>query len=403
MNQIAFILEHTTIYWHPIILALAVMSGICFFMACCHYSKIPEIWAAVIVVLGLILSLAFSRFLYWYSRPDSFESLLKAMTTPASGSFALVGAFAGCGITALVVGRLSGKLRNLADCICVAGCGAIALGRLSNFFTSADRGQILTEMVSLPWAYPVMNPASGMPDYRLATFMLQAIVAGVLFLVLGYLFFFGKKKFNIPQGDITFLFFTVYCTSQIILDSTRYDSLYFRSNGFVSIVMVLSAVMLGACIVTAAVRAVKAQGLQKWMIVFWIIIACLVGLAGYMEYYVQRHGKLAFFSYSIMEHCLVGIVVLTLWLWKVSLRKTESIYHNPHFRTPVSAAPEMHEIKIPSPNKTEMESVQADTQETVSDEESMPELELGEFNLQEFDLTDLDLEDPDLLKAFDYE
>ena len=44
MNQISFILEHTTIYWHPIILALAVMSGICFFMACCHYSRIPEIW-----------------------------------------------------------------------------------------------------------------------------------------------------------------------------------------------------------------------------------------------------------------------------------------------------------------------------------------------------------------------
>ena len=402
MNQIAFILEHTTIYYHPIILALAVLSGICFFMACCHHSKISEIPAAATVVLGLLLSLALSRFLYWYSRPDSFESLLKAMTTPASGSFALVGAFAGCSITVLVVGKLFGKGKDLADCICVAGCGAIALGRLSNFFTSADRGQILTEMVSLPWAYPVLNPASGMPDYRLATFMLQAMVAGVLFLVLAYLFFFGKKKFAIPQGDIAFLFFTVYCTSQIILDSTRYDSLYFRSNGFVSIVMVLSAVVLGVCIVIAAVRAVKAQGLQKWMVAFWVIIACLVGLAGYMEYYVQRHGKLAFFSYSIMEHCLVGIVVLTLWLWKTSLKKIESIYYKPHFSAPVPEAAEMPKLEISTPEKDKPESIQADIQNPQPEEE-FPELDLGEFNLQAFDLKSLNLEDPDMLKAFEYE
>ena len=57
----------------------------------------------------------------------------------------------------------------------------------------------------------------------------------------------------------------------------------------------------------------------------------------------------------------------------------------------------------PSPNKAEMESVQAATRESASDKENTLELELGEFNLQEFDLTDLDLEDPDLLKAFDYE
>lgn len=395
MNQIAFILKNTTIYWHPVIVTLAVLAGICFFMACCHHAKIEARWAACTVLLGTILSLLFSRLLYWYSRPDSFESLMKAVTTASSGSHALVGVFFGCTLAVLVVGKYTGTLSKLADCMSVAGCGAIALGRLSNFFTSADRGQILTEMVSLPWAYPVVNPASGLPDYRLATFMLQAMVAGVLFLVLGYLFF-HKKRYPLAHGEIAYLFFLVYCTSQIILDSTRYDSLYFRSNGFVSIVMVLSAVVLGVCIVIAAVRAAKAQGIQKWMIALWIIIACLVGLAGYMEYYVQRHGKLAFFSYSIMEHCLVGIVVLTLCLWKTTLRQCKPLEQEQP--EPVYAPPATEELPVESeeskPKKRELKMAQLKMPELKLPELKMPELKLPELKMPEIKLPEVKMPEP---------
>ena len=322
MNQVAFILENTTIYWYSIIMALAVLSGICFFMACCSHAQIRPLLAAFTILLSLVLSLLLSRLLYWYSRADSFENLLQALTTPTSESFALSGAFFGCGLAVLILGKASGCLGKLMDCMSVAGCGALSLGRLGNFFTSADRGQILTEMTNLPWAYPVQNPTSGLLEYRLATFLFQAILAGVLFLVLVTLFF-RRKKNPIPNGDITLLFLMVYCASQVLLDSTRYDSLYFRSNGFVSVVQVLSAVVLALCVVVLSVKAAKAQGLQKWMIFVWVGFAGLFGLAGYMEYFVQRHGKLAFFGYTVMEHCLVGIVVLGLWFWRLSLKRRQ--------------------------------------------------------------------------------
>lgn len=320
MNQVAIILENTTIYWYSVILALAVLSGICFFLACCSHVQISSLYSALAVLMSLILSLLLSRLLYWYSRADSFQTLVQALTTPALGSLTLTGAFFGCGLTVLLLGKFCGNLGKLLDCTSVAGCGAIALGRLGNFFTASDRGTILTEMTNLPWAYPVVNAASGLPEYRLATFLFQAIIAGILFLALAYLFF-RREKWAIPYGDITVLFLLVYCTSQVLLDSTRYDSLYFRSNGFVSVVQVLSAIALALCIVLFSLRAVKMQGLKKWMFVCWFVIAGLFGIAGYMEYFVQRHGKLAFFSYAVMEHCLVGIVVLTIQLWRVSLKK----------------------------------------------------------------------------------
>lgn len=323
MNPIAFILENTTVYWYSVILALSVITGICIFMACCAHAEIRPLHAASTVLLSLVLSVLFSRLVYWYCRPDSFTGWGQALTTAASGRMALTGCFAGCAVTVLILKKPFGDTPKLLECMSIAGCAAIGLGRLGNLFTTADRGQIMIEMTALPWAYPVLNATSGELEYRLATFMLQAIIAGILFAVLAVLFFWPKARKAVPQGDICLLFLMIYCASQIILDSTRYDSLYLRSNGFVSMVQVLSAVVLAGCIVFVSIRAVKTRGLQKWMYLYWAAFAGLFGLAGYMEYYVQRHGRLAFFSYDVMEHCLVIISVLGILLWRKSVKKAE--------------------------------------------------------------------------------
>lgn len=325
MNQIAFVFENSTVYWYSLVLAFAVVAGICFFLGCCQHAHISTLQASATVLLSLLLSLVLSRLLYWYSRADSFQNLFQALTTPASGALALTGAFLGCQIAAVLTGHSFRNTHTVLDCMSIAGCAAISLGRLGNFFTSSDRGKILTEMTSLPWAYPVTNVASGVAEYRLATFLFQSILAAVLFLVLAYLFFFQSKKQRIPHGDITLIFLLVYCASQVILDSTRYDSLYFRSNGFVGVVQVLSAIVLALCITVFSWRAIKVRGFQKWMPCCWAVMLGLFGLAGYMEYFVNRHGRLAFFAYSVMEHCLVVIVVIAIQLWRISLKEHSKV------------------------------------------------------------------------------
>lgn len=318
MNQIAIFLNNAVLYRYALVLGLAILSGFCFFLFCCSQRGISTGAAAGAGAAALVLSLLLGRLLYWNCRPDSFDSVLQALVTPRASAFALAGGFLGCAVTALLFP--GGKKSVLLDCMSVAGSGAIALGRLGHFFSTGDRGQIVAELTDLPWAYPVMNSASGIPEYRFATFLFQSAAAGCLFVVLCMLFFSSRPR---KPGNLTLLFLLVYCASQVILDSTRYDSLYLRSNGFVSMVQLLAAVGLTASLTVISVRAVKAGGMRKWYPGCWTAILALMGGAGFMEYFVQRHGRLALFAYMVMEHCLVAIVVLGILLWHISNQERE--------------------------------------------------------------------------------
>lgn len=315
MNRTALILDWVTLYWYSIVLALAAAAGICFFLACCSHARIEPVWAGASALLSVVFSLVLSRLVYWYCRPYSFADWKQALTVPASVCHALLGAFIGCLLAALLLGKCSGGLLRLLDCMSTAGCGAIALGRLAFFFADGDRGRILPETTPFPWAYPIVNPSSGIPEYRLAVFFFQAVIAGALFLVLAWLLFAPRAGRRVKRGGITLLFLMVYSASQVILDSTRYDSLYLRSNGFVSLIQIISALTLAGTIAVCSLRAAKG-GVKKWMLAAWFLIPCLFGGAGYMEYFVQRHGKLAAIGYGAMSGCLAGILLLGVLLWR---------------------------------------------------------------------------------------
>ncbi len=313
MDKIAYISGETIIYWNSIVLTLAAAVAICFFLAF-YIGKCGNVPAAFAAVpLSIALGIVLARFLHWYSRSDSYGGFLSAMTTYNSGGYALLGVFAGCLLAAALLRliRLSWNLPEMLDCMSIAGAAGIALGRLSSFFNATDRGNVLETIQSLPFAWPVTNTVSGATEWRLATFLIQAAAALVLFVILAVFFLRGQKKL-LRDGDTCLVFLLVYCASQVVLDSTRYDSLFFRKNGFVSIVQVVSAVTLAVVIVLFSIRMVRARGFKFWQILIWTAIAGLMGGAGFMEYYVQRRGNEAVFAYSVMSACLLAIVGLTL-------------------------------------------------------------------------------------------
>lgn len=314
MERIAYISGETVIYWNSIVLTLAAMVAICFFLAF-YLGKTGNAAAGFAVVpISLALSLVFARFVHWYCRADSYANFQAAMTDYTSGGYALLGVFAGCLVAAGIV-RILFLHRNLPqmlDCMCLAGCAGISVGRLASFFNSSDRGQIVESIQSLPWVYPVTNAVSGATEYRLATFVIQAMVAAVLFVCLTAFDLASHRRGRGKDGDTCLLFLLCYGASQVVLDSTRYDSLFFRSNGFVSIVQVLGAVAMAFAVVMFSVRLVKYRGFQLWYVPIWLAIAGAVGGAGYMEYYVQRRGNEAVFAYSVMSGCLLGVIALTL-------------------------------------------------------------------------------------------
>lgn len=323
MDQIALIFGETFLYWNSIILTLAAAAAICVFLAL-YLRKRENVAAAMAIPLAMVLSLVLARLAHWYCRADSYTSLAAAMTDYSSGGYALMGVFAGCFLTAVLLRllKVSENLPRMLDCMSLAGGVGIAVGRLACFFTSADRGQIVASNIGLPWVYPVTNAVSGAVEYRLATFVIQAMVTGAITLCLLAFYLMKKRK----DGDTSLVFLLCYGASQVVLDSTRYDSLYFRSNGFVSMVQVLGALAIVLAATVFSVRLVKERGWKFRYLGLWLAVAALLGYGGYMEYHVQRHGDQALFAYGVMSACLIGLVAVILMIHRMAEKKEETAY-----------------------------------------------------------------------------
>lgn len=326
MDRIAFVTGETVFYWNSILLTLAAAVAICFFLAFYLGRSGNAVAGFAVIPVSLVLSLVLGRLVHWYCRADSYDGFVAAMTDYSSGGYALLGVFAGCLLAAVLVRLLclSRNLPQMLDCMAIAGCAGIVVGRLASFFNSSDRGQVVSSIKSLPFVYPVTNAVSGAAEYRLATFVIQAMVAAVLFAALSVFYLRAGKRGR--DGDACLIFLMCYGASQVVLDSTRYDSLFFRSNGFVSVVQVLGAVALVLAMILFSRRMVKARGFRAWQIFLWLLIAIALAGAGYMEYYVQRRGNEALFAYSVMSGCLAVVIALTLLIRYLAVR-VERKYH----------------------------------------------------------------------------
>ena len=315
MERIAFISGGIFIYWSSIILALAALAAIAIFSAMYLGKSGDLVGASVTIPLAMVGSIVLSRLIHWYCRSDAYESMASAMTDYTKGGYALMGVFIACLIVAAIL-RLVRVVKNLLqmyDSMAIGAGVGIAVGRLASLFNASDRGMALPEHVGFPFAFPVTNTVSGVVENRLATFMIQSgVVTAVVVLLVLYMVISKATKRKIPDGDVALIFLLAYGACQIVCDSTRYDSLFLRSNGFISVVQILGLVAMLVPIVVFSVRTVKNTGIKRIYFVLWVLILGMMGLAGYMEYYVQRHGNEAAFAYSMMSGGLVVIVLLSL-------------------------------------------------------------------------------------------
>lgn len=321
MDPIAFLVGRYSIYWSTVILAMAALAGVLLFWFFYLWDEQDFVGAFCVVPPAIVAAAALARLSHWYFRPESYLSLRSAMTDYSYGGFALIGAFVGvflaaCLLALLRKGRHFGAM---LDSICVAGSGAVAIGRLSGFCNTLDRGQVLTNPSF--WGTNTLNAASGVTEYRLATFLIQAAATGVIFLVLTFLFFWRRKDYRRKPGDLFWLFSLYYGACQAVLDSTRYDSLYFRSNGFVSVVQIACVAAILLSILVFAWRYQKADGWMPGCVAVLISCGILLAGGGWMEYYVQRHGNQAAFAYSVMSACMLGIAVLGTFLWYAARKR----------------------------------------------------------------------------------
>jgi prolipoprotein diacylglyceryltransferase len=328
MEQIALIDGSMVLYWRTIVIAAGVLTSVLLYFGLYSANPFRSFRGAAAVPLAALLGMLLGRLIQWYGKPSLYTGLMDALMD-FDGDYALLGVFAGCILAVLLLHP--GKNHEAAaalDCMSVAGTAGLCLGRLVHFFDSADRGTILENLHALPFAYPITNTVSGQQEYRFATFVVQAIFAGVLLCLLAGAYIRAYHAAKVRPGRVTLLFILLYCSSQIVLDSTRYDSMAFHSNGFVSVVQVFSAIAVVAAVGIASAQAVRENGMRAQYVLAWIFAAAMLGIAGYMEYYVQRHGSRALFAYSVMSAALAaldGAAMLLLRRGKTALRGKENL------------------------------------------------------------------------------
>ncbi|MBQ6798592.1 MAG: prolipoprotein diacylglyceryl transferase [Oscillospiraceae bacterium] len=323
MNQIAFVFSNSTVYWSSIVVAAAALCAMLAAVMIRLWRNEPLLPVLVYLPVATVLSVFFARLIHWYCRTDQYTSLSAALQDFTGGGYALLGVFAGCFLAAVLVRvlRLTDDLPSLLDSLAPAAALGIGMGRLCCLFNADSRGKMFVEdpaRQKLPIGSPVVNATSGEIQWRFATFFIQSLIAlaifAILLIVTVIMLKLIRRQNKRAQGMTFLIFMVLYCSSQIVMDSTRYDALFLRSNGFVSLEQIFSIVVLVGCAVIFSIRSVKQCGLRLWHPVLWALILGCFGGTGYMEYYVQRHGSLYMMCYSIMSACLLIAAVLSFVL-----------------------------------------------------------------------------------------
>ena len=330
MDKVLMIYGGEYYYWKPVILAIAALTAALLAIGLRIWRGERVLPLAVALPVGTVLSLLIARIIHWYCRFESYENLEAALRSLRGGGYSLIGVFIGM-LLAFVLVRalyLTRDLPSLLDCASPAAALGIAVGRLGDLFTAADRGKMIlgdAALHRLPFAAEVVNGTSGAVEWRFATFAFQSIWCALLCLIF-LIAALAKRRKPLRReawgrGNIFALFMLLYCCGQIVTDSTRYDALFLRSNGFVSLEQIICAVVIFAVLVLYSVRSVVERRFRFWHPVAWLVSLAALGAAGYMEYYVQRHGNEYLFAYAVMCAGLFVYCCVVFALFLTSMKR----------------------------------------------------------------------------------
>lgn len=332
MDKVMMIYGGEYYYWKPVVLAIAAAAaallaiGVRFWRG----EKLLPLMAAI--PIGTAASVYLARLIHWYCRWESYDSLRAALTELHGGGYSLIGIFCGMLLAFLLVRLvcITRDLPSLLDCAAPAAALGIALGRLGDLFTSADRGKMVfadEALHRLPFASAVTNATSGATEWRFATFAFQSLWCAALFVVfLIAALIVSRRPLKHEKwrgGNVFAMFMVLYCCGQVLCDSTRYDALFLRSNGFVSLEQIVCAVVLAAVLTVYSVRSILVRRFRFWHPLLWLLALGGLGCAGYMEYYVQRHGDQYIFAYSLMAAGLALFALVTFVMFRTSMARPD--------------------------------------------------------------------------------
>ena len=323
MNYIFWFSEDTSIYWHGIIMAFAVLAAVLSASGFRRAQGRNDNSVLFITVIGMPLALILSRIVFWNFSRAYFDGFGSSLLNFADGGYSLLGAMIGVLLAVIFTNSLLklNDFKALLDAISPAAAIGICIGRLSGYFSLDDRGKILETDAVRRFPFAVYDASSD--NWRLAVFSLEAIAAGLIFIVCTAMFvYIYRCSTKIRSGNVFLLFLCLFGVTQGTLESMRLDSLFMNSLGFVRVMQIASLVMIVFVLVVYSVTSIKRAGFRLFHIVCWVASLGLLGLAFYMEFRI--HSAVLMRNYAVMITCLTAVGYLSYRLFALSYSGTRN-------------------------------------------------------------------------------
>ena len=214
---------------------------------------------------SLVLAAFFGRLIHWYSHYEIYESFSGAFAG-VEGSYHEAGMMAGFIVSAALCALMVGKeFRRKMMAACASGQMLfMTLVSLVSMFSDSDRGKaVITDAAyqGLPFSY-ITYLSDGSLQYRTAVFFWKFMILALITVVSLILFFRGRSAIET---------YVCYFAAMALLDSARYDASFLRSNGFVSLMQIVSGVFLIIALIVCVIRSARARGFHFYHVLFLIL------------------------------------------------------------------------------------------------------------------------------------
>ena len=264
-------------------------------------------------VIALPLGLVLARLLYCLGDPSFYPIMtLRNALQLTTGGYAMYGALAGAAIAALIGAKAAGTgVARMLDITAPALMAFLIPVRLGEGFTSLGISRPLTT----EWLKGSFLAFRDEYDAYLRTYLLEAVIALVIFLILLRALKKGKASGTVFLSGCLY-----YGVSQTLMESLRYDG-HLRF-GFIGVQQVLSAALFSGALIALAIPLLQRKNESRLLPLLSLVLlpVILFGLIG-MEFLVDRSGMGKLTIYAL--YLLVLAVPLTLGA--LMLRRRESI------------------------------------------------------------------------------
>ncbi|MBR1585472.1 MAG: prolipoprotein diacylglyceryl transferase [Clostridia bacterium] len=284
---------------YALCLVAALGAGIGALVITCRKRKYADDLAGIVAVLALPLGLIGARLFYCVARWSLYEEIgFDQMLRLWNGGYAIWGAIGGAALAGVIAARITGRpAGQVLDDLAAPAALTVCLSRLAEYFSGQGVGMLVENEAFFFFPLSVYN--ADYDEWNLAVFMLEALAALIIFVVL-------LRAACPRRGDKARLFLILYSACQVLCESLRRDE--FLRWLFVRVSQLTAAIVLGLMMIAAVIRWYKKPTDQRRIKGKQIALLCCgflvcVGICVGMEFAADKSAELPVWACYLIMAC----------------------------------------------------------------------------------------------------